>query len=142
MGKRYTLLFILGLVLLFISSPQAFAQQRQPQQGQTPPSSSFQLKSTMEFGRNANVAIDPRSEIRMFPNPATEYLYIELTDSSLRNVDFELNNIIGNQFALKAEQVSDTHYKIYVKDLRAGYYFLTIKDQDSPYKRTYRFVKK
>ena len=135
MRKRFTLSIIVLLGLFASLGTTAFAQT-------TLKSSSFQLRTMSEFNRSSEAAIDPRSDIKIFPNPATEYLYIELTDSSLRNVNFELNNIIGNVFSLKAERVSDTHYKIYVKDLRSGYYFLTIKDQDSSYKRTYRFVKK
>lgn len=86
--------------------------------------------------------VEARNEVRLFPNPATEYLVVEIKDPQLDEVGFELNNIIGDQYALRADKLGGNRYKIYVNDLPSGYYFLTIKDLNTPYKRAYRFVKK
>lgn len=86
--------------------------------------------------------VETRNEVRLFPNPATEYLVVEIKDPQLDEVSFELNNIIGDQYALRADKLGGNRYKIFVNDLPSGYYFLTIKDSDTPYKRAYRFVKK
>lgn len=95
-----------------------------------------------EFAYTGDRLIDPRSDVKLFPNPAVEYLIVEINSEELSNVSFELNNIIGNTFQIRSEPMGDNHYKIYVKDLRPGYYFLTLKDQNSTYKRAYRFLKK
>lgn len=95
-----------------------------------------------EFSFSENSAIDPRSDVRLFPNPAVEYLIVEINSGDLSNVSFELNNIIGNTYQMRSEALGGNRYKIYVKDLRSGYYFLTVKDDNSAYKRTYRFLKK
>ncbi len=95
-----------------------------------------------EFAFSEDRLIDPRSDVKLFPNPAVEYLIVEIKSDELTNVSFELNNIIGNTFQIRSEPMGNNHYKIYVKDLRPGYYFLTLKDQNSTYKRAYRFLKK
>jgi hypothetical protein len=86
--------------------------------------------------------IDPRSDVKLFPNPAVEFLIVEINSEELSNISFELNNIIGNTFQIRSEALGHNRYKIYVKDLNPGYYFLTIKDANSSYKRAYRFLKK
>ncbi|WP_224996749.1 T9SS type A sorting domain-containing protein [Cesiribacter sp. SM1] len=95
-----------------------------------------------EFAFSGDRVIDPRSDVKLFPNPAVEYLVVEINSQDLINVSFELNNIIGNTFEIRSEPIGNNRYKIYVKDLRPGYYFLTLKDENSSYKRAYRFLKK
>ncbi len=95
-----------------------------------------------EFSFFEDKVLEPRSDIKLFPNPATDYLIIELKDQKMTSVEFELNNIIGNIFSLRSEKIEGNRYKFYVKDLSPGYYFLTVKDNETGYKRAYRFVKK
>ncbi|AHM60512.1 hypothetical protein D770_11275 [Flammeovirgaceae bacterium 311] len=95
-----------------------------------------------EFAFSGDRVIDPRSDVKLFPNPAVEYLIVEINSQDLSSVSFELNNIIGNNFDIRSEPMGNNRYKIYVKDLRPGYYFITLKDDNSSYKRTYRFLKK
>ena len=86
--------------------------------------------------------IDPRSNVKLYPNPSVDYLIVEINSEELQHVSFELNNIIGNTFDIRSEALGNNRYKIYVKDLRPGYYFITLKDDSSSYKRAYRFLKK
>lgn len=105
-------------------------------------SSGLNLNKTREFSFFEDKVLEPRSDVKLFPNPAVDYLIVEIKDSAMVAVDFELNNIIGNTFSLRSEKMSGNRYKFYVKDLMPGYYFLTVKDANSGYKRAYRFVKK
>jgi hypothetical protein len=100
------------------------------------------LNKAREFSFFEDKVLEPRSDVKLFPNPAVEYLIVEIKDHEMTNVDFELNNIIGNTFSLRSEKMEGNRYKFYVKDLQPGYYFLTVKDVSSGYKRAYRFVKK
>jgi hypothetical protein len=125
---KQALLFVFFLIL---SASAGWAQQ-----------SSAAGSPTREFAFPEGSLLEARNEVRLFPNPATEYLVVEIRDPKLDQVSFELNNIIGSLYDLRAERLADNRYKIYVKDLPPGYYFLTIRDQDTPYKRAYRFVKK
>ena len=103
---------------------------------------SVSLNKSREVSFFEDKVLEPRSEVKLFPNPAVDYLIVELKDENMTSVDFELNNIIGNTFSLRSEKINGNRYKFYVKDLSPGYYFLTVKDRDSGYKRAYRFVKK
>lgn len=132
MKKLYT------LFLLILLSALGYSVQAQVRTN----SSSSVLNQSGEFSFYGDKVIDPRSNVRLFPNPAVEYLIIEINSESLNNVSFELNNIIGNTFLIRSEALGNNRYKVYVKDLRPGYYFITLKDEDSSYKRTYRFLKK
>lgn len=100
------------------------------------------LDKPREFSFFEDKVLAPRSDAKIFPNPATDYLTIELKDQNMTSVEFEMNNIIGNVISLRSEKLEGNRYKFYVKDLPAGYYFLTVKDNDTGYKRAYRFVKK
>lgn len=100
------------------------------------------LNKSREFSFFEDKMLEPRSDVKLFPNPAVDYLTVEIKDQGMTEVEFELNNIIGNTFSLRSEKVSGNRYKFYVKDLQPGYYFLTVKDASSGYKRAYRFVKK
>lgn len=106
------------------------------------PSAGQSLNKSKEFSFFEDKVLEPRSDIKLFPNPAVEYLIVEIKDEQMTSVDFELNNIIGNVISLRSEKIEGNRYKFYVKDLSPGYYFLTVKDNDSGYKRAVRFVKK
>ena len=100
------------------------------------------LKKSREFSFFEDKVLEPRSDVKLYPIPAVEYLIVEIKDQQMTSVEFELNNIIGNTFSLHSEKIEGNRYKFYVKDLSPGYYFLTVKDNNTGYKRAYRFVKK
>lgn len=106
------------------------------------PATGSGLNKSKEFSFFEDKVLEPRSDIKLFPNPAVEYLIVEIKDQQMTSVEFELNNIIGNIISLRSEKIEGNRYKFYVKDLSPGYYFLTVKDNDSGYKRAVRFVKK
>ena len=106
------------------------------------PGAGENTKKSREFSFFEDKVLEPRSDIRLFPNPAVEYLIVEIKDMEMTSVDFELNNIIGNTISLRSEKIEGNRYKFYVKDLSPGYYFLTVKDNNTGYKRAVRFVKK
>ena len=134
--KQLYILFIFSLLVTVGTSVQA--QVRTSNSTATP----LYNQSSREFSFSGDKIIDPRSNVKLYPNPAVEYLIVEIDSQELSNFSFELNNIIGNTFQINSESMGNNRYKIYVKDLRPGYYFLTLKDENSSYKRAYRFLKK
>lgn len=134
--KQLYILFIFTLLVTVGTSVQA--QVRTSTSTTTPQYN----QSSREFSFSGDKIIDPRSNVKLYPNPAVEYLIVEIDSQELSNFSFELNNIIGNTFQINSESMGNNRYKIYVKDLRPGYYFLTLKDENSSYKRAYRFLKK
>lgn len=131
--KQLYILFLFSLILSVGNGVQA-----QVRSSNTAPL----FSNTKELSFSGDRLIDPRSDVKLFPNPAIEYLIVEISSQQLSNISFELNNIIGSTFQIRSEALGSNRYKIYVKDLNPGYYFLTIKDGDSSYKRAYRFLKK
>ena len=123
------------LLLLFFSLSFSWAVAQTSGSGQN-------LNKTREFSFFEDKVLEPRSDVKLYPIPAVEYLIVEIKDEQMTSVEFELNNIIGNVFSLRSEKIEGNRYKFYVKDLSPGYYFLTVKDNNTGYKRAYRFVKK
>ncbi len=79
-------------------------------------------------------------KISIYPNPAVEHIIVQL-DNEFSNAEFELNSMIGNKLQIKPEEVGIGKYKIPVKDLATGYYFLIVKDEDKRFKKAYKFLK-
>ena len=110
------------LLTLALAAPKAFAQS--------------------DFPAFENTSFEVENRIEIYPNPAVEYLNIEIKESSLTNTQIVLHNIIGNQIEILPEKIRDNKYRIDVKDLSPGYYLLSIKDPAADFSKTYKFLKR
>ena len=81
-----------------------------------------------------------QESISIYPNPAVEFIVVQIGDK-FQNAEFELNSMIGNRLLIKPEEVGHGKYKIPVKDLATGYYFLIVKDEGQRFKKAYKFLK-
>ena len=81
------------------------------------------------------------TDVELYPNPAVEYLNIQLKNSQLKNVEFEMYNIIGNKLPFELDAVGSNIYKINIKDLHSGYYLIIIKDPITRYNKAFKFRK-
>lgn len=93
-----------------------------------------------ESGLNVE-SLNPTNKVELYPNPAVEYLVIQIKNSTLENVRFELHSIIGNDLAIQPEDLGDGKFRIQVKDYASGYYFLVVKDELARFKQAYKFLK-
>ena len=84
--------------------------------------------------------LSQEAKISIYPNPAVEYLIIEL-DNTLKNTKFELNSMIGNKIYIEPEDLGYGKFRIQLKDFSTGYYFLIVKDEDSRFRKAYKFLK-
>ncbi len=89
----------------------------------------------------ADVSLDMNNRIELYPNPAVEYIVIEINNSTLDKAEFELHSIIGNEIKIKAEDLGGGRFRIPVKNFATGYYFIVIKDEVTRFKKAYRFLK-
>ncbi len=89
-------------------------------------------------GERSNLSQD--AQISIYPNPAVEFLMIQV-DGEIKNAKFELNSMIGNKLQIKPEEVGIGKYKIPVKNLASGYYFLIVKDEEKRFKKAFKFLK-
>ncbi|MEO9870216.1 T9SS type A sorting domain-containing protein [Ekhidna sp.] len=83
---------------------------------------------------------DQETQISIYPNPAVEFIIVQVEGESSKT-EFELNSMIGNKLLIKPEEVGIGKYKIQVKDLATGYYFLIVKNEKKRFKKAFRFLK-
>jgi hypothetical protein len=90
---------------------------------------------------NATVQ-DPQAKIQLFPNPASDYLHVKLDGVKVANLQIVVRNIIGNEIKSEVEFIADNEFRLRVRDFNIGYYLLALRDEDSNFKGTYKFVKR
>lgn len=84
---------------------------------------------------------EPAKSVRLFPNPAVDFLSIKFETPQARAVHLTLHTIIGNSLEVDKEIVDDFEVRVKVKDLPTGYYLLAIKD-DSGQRSSFKFLKR
>ena len=97
------------------------------------------------FAQDANQAFsatfESRATIDLYPNPAVDFLTIEIKNQDLENVKFELRSIIGNQLLIQPESIGINTYRISLKEYSSGYYFLIVRDDAANFKKAFKFLK-
>jgi len=107
----------------------------------TGPGLSF-AQSGDEFNSFDNFPRELKNRVEIYPNPAIDYISVEIKESELSNTQFVLHSIIGNKLTIRAEKISNNKYRIELKNLPPGYYLLSIKDPKINFNRTYKFLKR
>jgi hypothetical protein len=85
---------------------------------------------------------DIAKSVRIFPNPAVEFVHVRIDQFKAADIRLSLHNIIGNEVNTETEIVDEHEIRVRVKDLASGYYLLAMKDKDSKFTSTFKFVKK
>lgn len=107
--------------------------------------SAFQLtmaQSQPEGPPQAAPEINLTKSVHLFPNPATEFVDVQLDQFPAANVELTVHNIIGNELQVETEVLDEHLIRVKVKDLAAGYYLLAVKDEESKFRGTYKFLKR
>jgi hypothetical protein len=86
--------------------------------------------------------LDLAKSVQIFPNPATDFVNVKIEQVRAQDLQLSLRNIIGNEISVETEIVDEHELRIRVKDLAAGYYLLAMKDHDSKFRGTYKFLKR
>ena len=98
------------------------------------------------FNDAATIFQDPdlnlHNQIELYPNPSVKYLFVEIKNATLKEVEFEMHSIIGTRIIVEFEEIGEFKYRIPVEKLNAGYYFLLIKDNTERFNRAFKFVKR
>ncbi len=84
---------------------------------------------------------DPLKTVKIYPNPATDYLSVKFETPLARTVKMTLHNIIGNTLEMESEIVDDYEIRVRVKELPAGVYLLAVKDTDNS-QNCFKFLKR
>ncbi|MEQ9414693.1 MAG: T9SS type A sorting domain-containing protein, partial [Cyclobacteriaceae bacterium] len=81
----------------------------------------------------------PDKLVQMYPNPASDYLTVKLPTPNASSVQLAMHSVIGNVLNIEKEQIDAYEVRLRVKDLPSGYYFLSIKEENSGLKASYKF---
>ena len=98
--------------------------------------------TSVESPKFENSALEIKNQIDIYQNPSVNFLVIEIKNSELERVEFEMRSIIGNKVNIFPEEIGLNKYRINVKDFSTGYYFLVIKDEFTRFKEAHKFLKK
>lgn len=123
-----TIQFVIGFSLLILGGGVVFAQTADD-------------KSVAESAFKQTPSLELKNQVEIYPNPAAEFLIVEIKDSDLANVEFEMHSIIGNIIKIEPEEIARDTYKISVKSFNTGYYFLIVKDDYTRFKKAIKFLK-
>ena len=80
--------------------------------------------------------------VRLYPNPAIEYVHVKFDVPQAKTSTFAVHNIIGNTLETEIELIDDFEVRVKVKDLSAGMYLLFIHNEHTGLKGAYKFIKK
>ena len=95
-----------------------------------------------------DLAGDPPSvskSIHIYPNPTNEssdFVNVRIAPLNSHKVKLVLHNIIGNEITTDTEVVDEHELRFRVKDLASGYYLLTVRDSETNFRATYKFLKR
>lgn len=78
--------------------------------------------------------------IRIYPNPAVDYIIIEVKESQLQDARFVLTSMIGNEIEIEPETLGEDKFRVGLVGYPAGFYFLVIQDDLSQFKKAFRFL--
>ena len=87
-------------------------------------------------------SLDLERIVEIYPNPAIDFLNINIKSEDLVQIEFEVYDIIGNALKVSPEKLSTNKYRVPVSDLHSGYYMLIIRDPYSRYRRIFKFGKR
>lgn len=85
---------------------------------------------------------DPIKQVQVYPNPAIEFLSLKFETPQAKKVRLTVHNILGNTQEVETEIVDEYEIKLKVKDLATGYYFVSVRDDQTNLRGTYKFLKK
>ena len=85
---------------------------------------------------------DISKSISIYPNPAIDFVNIKLAELNAHHTKLTLYNILGNEVQAEIEVLDDHEVRVRVKELSTGYYLIAIRDEQTKFKGTYKFLKR
>lgn len=85
---------------------------------------------------------DISKSVHIYPNPAVEFVHIRLENVNMDHIQISMHNIIGNEIPIEKERVDEHEIRIKVKDFDTGYYLIALKEDQSKFRGTYKFLKR
>lgn len=83
-----------------------------------------------------------KTSVQLFPNPAIEYLTVKFEEPVAKKTKLALHNILGSGVEIEQEVIDDFEVRLRVKDLPTGYYLLSLKEENTHQRGTFKFLKR
>jgi hypothetical protein len=129
MKYTFTLLFILSLCI------KLSGQTENPNTTGTPVQVSPQTELT------ASAASPSDIQVKVYPNPATDYIRVEWETDSTPEVHVELYDLVGRRISRRKSEESINRIHLDLTSFQRSAYLLKVFTADGKYSRTYRVVK-
>lgn len=81
-------------------------------------------------------------KIEVFPNPTSDLINIDLSETDLKKPKIEIRSIIGTKMSIDLEENGADKYKVDVSSFPRGYYLVLVREDRSKFQQTVRFSKK
>lgn len=78
--------------------------------------------------------------VKIYPNPATSEVQIEIVNSTLIAPSISIHSIIGNKINVQLDRIKPNIFKVEIDNLPPGYYLVVIKEKD--FNKTFKFLKR
>jgi hypothetical protein len=85
---------------------------------------------------------DPAKAIRVFPNPAVDFVSVRFETPMAKTAKVSLHNIIGNELQVETEILDEYEIHLKIKDLPTGYYLVTVNQEESNHRSIIKFLKR
>ena len=85
--------------------------------------------------------LDKANRIDIYPNPAQEFLIVQISNSNVQDIKFEIRSLLGQKMLVTPEDLGNGKYRFPVKDFAVGYYFIIVKDREGILNMAQKFLK-
>ena len=83
----------------------------------------------------------PGFQVKVFPNPATDFIRVEWETDKQTEVHVELYDLVGRRVTQRRSDNQVNHIRIDMEPFQKSAYLLKIYTNDGKYSRTFRIVK-
>jgi hypothetical protein len=128
MKYTFTLLFILSLCI-------KLSGQTENPKTVTPAQVSPQTELTASSTSPSDI------QVKVYPNPATDYIRVEWETDTTLEVHVELYDLVGRRISRRKSEESINRIHLDLKSFQRSAYLLKVFTADGTYSRTYRVVK-
>ena len=99
---------------------------------------SLVLLTLMSFGQTLG---EEENKVKVYPNPAKSIVSIAIENSTLADAQVTIHSIIGNKMNVSIEPINKGVWRADIDRLPDGFYLVVVKDQQTKFNRTYKFLK-
>ncbi len=90
---------------------------------------------------SAELTTLPDFEIRLYPNPATDFIRVEWTSDIRSEVHVELYDLLGRRISHLKSDNNSSHIRVNMQSLQRSAYLLRVYSGDGEFSKTFRIIK-